>query len=154
MHFKGEYWIIENMCLKIWYMPLKPAIRWFPLGRLLLTLMKGTIYRQKRRQQNIQGNARETKGTWQERRHFLHLPSASWTSVVSERFQSGFRPLWGVWLILMEGTIYRQKRVEHNTQGNAKQHDVSSNSTSSGVILRYLLELAPAAWHTAYARHQ
>ena len=22
MHFKGEYWIIENMCLKIWYMPL------------------------------------------------------------------------------------------------------------------------------------
>ena len=26
MHFKGEYWIIENMCLKIWYMPLKPAI--------------------------------------------------------------------------------------------------------------------------------
>ena len=19
MHFKGEYWIIENMCLKIWY---------------------------------------------------------------------------------------------------------------------------------------
>ena len=68
-------------------------------------------------------------------------------------FQSGFRPLWGVWLILMEGTIYRQKRVEHNTQGNAKQHDVSSNSTSSGVILRYLLELAPAAWHTAYARH-
>ena len=26
MHFKGEYWIIENMCLKIWYMSLKPAI--------------------------------------------------------------------------------------------------------------------------------
>ena len=26
--------------------------------------------------------------------------------------------------------------------------------TSSGVILRHLLELAPAAWHTAYARHQ
>ena len=26
IHFKGEYWIIENMCLKIWYMPLKPAI--------------------------------------------------------------------------------------------------------------------------------
>ena len=26
MHFKWEYWIIENMCLKIWYMPLKPAI--------------------------------------------------------------------------------------------------------------------------------
>ena len=26
MHFKGEYWIIENMCLKIWYMPLEPAI--------------------------------------------------------------------------------------------------------------------------------
>ena len=28
MHFKGEYWIIENMCLKIWYMPLKPATNW------------------------------------------------------------------------------------------------------------------------------
>ena len=27
-------------------------------------------------------------------------------------------------------------------------------NTSSGVILRHLLELAPAAWHTAYARHQ
>ena len=26
--------------------------------------------------------------------------------------------------------------------------------TSPGVILRHLLELAPAAWHTAYARHQ
>ena len=26
MHFKGEYWIIENMCLKIWYMPLQPDI--------------------------------------------------------------------------------------------------------------------------------
>ena len=26
MHFKGEYWIIENMCLKIWYMPLKSSI--------------------------------------------------------------------------------------------------------------------------------
>ena len=26
MHFKGEYWIIGTMCLKIWYMPLKPAI--------------------------------------------------------------------------------------------------------------------------------
>ena len=26
MHFKGEYWIIENMCLKIWYMPRKPTI--------------------------------------------------------------------------------------------------------------------------------
>ena len=22
MHIKGEYWIIENMCLKIWYMSL------------------------------------------------------------------------------------------------------------------------------------
>ena len=29
-----------------------------------------------------------------------------------------------------------------------------TTSTSSGVILRHLLELAPAAWHTAYARHQ
>ena len=28
MHFKGEHWIIENMCLKIWYMPLKPATNW------------------------------------------------------------------------------------------------------------------------------
>ena len=26
--------------------------------------------------------------------------------------------------------------------------------TSPGVILRHLLELAPAEWHTAYARHQ
>ena len=27
-------------------------------------------------------------------------------------------------------------------------------ATGPGVILRHLLELAPAAWHTAYARHQ
>ena len=43
MHFKGEYWIIENMCLKIWYMPLKPAIDihniWYmpPIGLILHT---------------------------------------------------------------------------------------------------------------------
>ena len=37
--------------------------------------MKRTIYRQKRLEHNIQGNARETKGTWQERRHVAFIPS-------------------------------------------------------------------------------
>jgi hypothetical protein len=34
-----------------------------PFGRLSLTLTKGTIYRQRRLEHNIQGNARETNGT-------------------------------------------------------------------------------------------
>ena len=37
--------------------------------------MKRTIYRQKRLEHNIQGNARGTKGTWQERRHVAFIPS-------------------------------------------------------------------------------
>ena len=42
--------------------------------------------------------------------------------------------------------------IDENNQGTAGSTFL--HATSSGVILRHLLELAPAAWHTTYARHQ
>ena len=46
MHFKGEYWILENMCLKIWYMPLKPA-RWSPQTLIMEKIIMEKIIMEK-----------------------------------------------------------------------------------------------------------
>jgi hypothetical protein len=48
-------------------------------------LTKGTIYRQRRLEHNIQGNARETNGTWQGTKTFLTPTFALFEKIWSGR---------------------------------------------------------------------
>ena len=138
MHFMGEYWIIENMCLKIWYMPLKPAIRWFPLGRLLLTLMKGNNLQTKKTSakhtRKCQGNKRNMTRT----ETFL-TPTFSFMDfcgfrAVSEWFHT---PLGGLADLDGRNNWQTEKTWTQHTR-KCQTARCIFNSMSSGVILRHL----------------